>query len=57
MSRARTPWIVFWSVRENSYARSPVTKVLQSSSGPYADLTLRSCTTTKKLYERVADDA
>ena len=49
--------VVFWSVPEKSFAKSPVAKVLQSSSGLYADLTLRSSTTTKKLYERVADDA
>jgi hypothetical protein len=48
--------VVFWSVPRKAYGRSPVAKVFQSSDGAYADLTSRSSTTTKKLYERITND-
>jgi uncharacterized protein (DUF1697 family) len=47
--------VVFWSVPKKAYGRSPVAKVLQSSEGVYADVTLRSSTTVRNLYERIAE--
>ena len=45
--------VVFWSVPTKAYGRSPVAKVLRTEA--YEDVTLRSSTTTRKLYELAKD--
>jgi uncharacterized protein (DUF1697 family) len=43
--------VVFWSVPKKAYGRSPVAKVFNTSF--YGNVTLRSSTTTLKLYDLV----
>jgi uncharacterized protein (DUF1697 family) len=46
--------VVFWSVPTKAYGRSPVAKVLRTEA--YESVTLRSSTTTRKLYELTKDE-